>query len=177
MLERLAQLHRSNYNYADGAQTTQHLGLAALASVLQAASPQSDSLLRRVAGAAFGQGRAPWCRSPRWSTEEASPSFCAINASITGRVALLHLAINVELHCIASFNTSLLTTPTALHRQPVETSSSCAATMGLSTAAEVNDYMKTRSYVEGYAFSAKDVEVFGKIGFADQKQHHAAACS
>ena len=40
------------------------------------------------------------------------------------RVALLHLAINVELHCIASFKTSLLTTPTALHRQPVETSSS-----------------------------------------------------
>ena len=43
--------------------------------------------------------------------------------------------------------------------------------MGLSTAAEVNDYMKTRSYVEGYAFSAKDVEVFGKIGLPDQKQH------
>ena len=42
--------------------------------------------------------------------------------------------------------------------------------MGLSTAAEVNDYMKTRSYVEGYAFSAKDVEVFGKIGLPDQKQ-------
>ena len=43
--------------------------------------------------------------------------------------------------------------------------------MGLSTAAEVNDYMKTRSYVEGYAFSAKDVEVFGKIGLPDQKAH------
>ena len=33
--------------------------------------------------------------------------------------------------------------------------------------------MKTRSYVEGYAFSAKDVEVFGKIGLPDQKQFHA----
>ena len=43
------------------------------------------------------------------------------------------------------------------------------SSMGLSTAAEVNDYMKTRSYVEGYAFSAKDVEVFGKIGLPDQK--------
>ena len=57
--------------------------------------------------------------------------------------------------------------------------------MGLSTAAEVNDYMKTRSYVEGYAFSAKDVEVFAAIGLPDQKQHphayrwyvHAAALS
>ena len=51
------------------------------------------------------------------------------------------------------------------------TVSSLSLTMGLSTAAEVNDYMKTRSYVEGYAFSAKDVEVFGKIGLPDQKQH------
>jgi hypothetical protein len=33
------------------------------------------------------------------------------------RVALLQQAIKVELHCIASFKTSLLTTPTALHRQ------------------------------------------------------------
>jgi len=40
--------------------------------------------------------------------------------------------------------------------------------MSLNTVDEVNAFMKTRSYVSGYAFSAADVEVFGKIGLPDK---------
>ena len=92
-----------------------------LASVLQAASsqliPLRKSLRSRLwttGGGISASGRA---------VNEASP-FLRDKRIQYQRVALLHLAINVELHCIASFKNSLLATPTALHRQPVETSSS-----------------------------------------------------
>jgi len=49
--------------------------------------------------------------------DEASPSLRDKRIQYW-RVALLQLAINVELHCIASFKSKYTATPTALHRQP-----------------------------------------------------------